>query len=110
MNKYLKFAVNLCFIALIVGICFWADGAWASDAFTAVTSKASNAFQSTRKVVFVLGAFTLIAIAVGAIFGKINWRWFVSLLVALVILAVAGAIIKYFVKSGDDMGGTTALS
>lgn len=103
MNKYLKFALNVCIIAVIVGICFWADGAWASDPFAKVSTKASNAFEGTRKVVFTLGAFTLVAIAVGAIFGKINWRWFVSLLVALVILAVAGLIISYFVT-----GGTTA--
>jgi len=101
MNKYLKFALNLCVVALVVGICFWADGAWA-DPFNSVITKSSDAFTQTRNVVFILGAFTLVAIAVGAIFGKINWRWFVSLLVALVILAVAGAIITYFV--GKDPG------
>ena len=109
MNKYLKFALNVCIIAVIVGICFWADGAWAADPFTAITTKASNAFTNTRKVVFTLGAFTLVAIAVGAIFGKINWRWFVSLLVALVILAVAGMIINYFVKE-NQMATDNALN
>lgn len=98
MNKFLKFALNLCIIALVVGICFWADAAQANDVFGRLSSKASSTFEGTRKVVFVLGAFTLVAIAVGAIFGKINWKWFISLLVALAILAVAGLIINMMVK------------
>ena len=109
MNKFLKFAFNLCVIALVVGICFWADSAMASDPFSALTTKASSIFQNTRKVVFVLGAFTLVALAVGAIFGKINWKWFVSLLVGLCILAIGGLIIKAFVNPDNDMGGS-ALS
>jgi len=108
MNKFLKFALNLCVVALVVGICFWADAAQASDPFGEVTSKATETFSSVRQVVFVLGAFTLVAIAVGAIFGKINWKWFVSLLVALVILAVAGMIIGYFVET--DISGDSVLA
>ena len=100
MNKFLKFAFNLCVIALVVGICFWADAANA-DVFGKLSSKASSTFTGVRQVVFVLGAFTLVAIAVGAIFGKINWKWFISLLVALVILALAGLIIKYFVSANS---------
>lgn len=105
MNKFLKFALNLCVVALVVGICFWADAAQASVAvannsvFDKLSDKASDTFSGVRQVVFVLGAFTLVAIAVGAIFGKINWKWFISLLVALVILAVAGMIINYFVDA-----------
>ncbi|MBQ4084790.1 MAG: hypothetical protein IJC30_03960 [Alphaproteobacteria bacterium] len=103
MNKFLKFALNLCVVALVVGICFWADAAQA-DVFGELSSKASDTFSGVRQVVFVLGAFTLVAIAVGAIFGKINWKWFVSLLVALVILAVAGMIIQYFVQADTAPG------
>ena len=73
-----------------------------ADPFTSISAKALNAFIGARQVVFTLGAFTLIAIAVGALFGKINWRWFVSLWVALVILAVAGSIVTHFVNTGMD--------
>lgn len=106
MNKFLKFAITACICLAVVTVCFWAGDAFANDPFGAITTKASNAFAQTRRVVFVLGAFTLVAIAVGAIFGKINWKWFVSLLVALCILAVAGFIINYFVKANDSMGGS----
>ncbi|MBO7332458.1 MAG: hypothetical protein J6U64_02200 [Alphaproteobacteria bacterium] len=109
MNKFLKFALNLCVVALVVGICFWADAAQASGVFDELSNKASNTFSGVRKVVFVLGAFTLVAIAVGAIFGKINWKWFISLLVALVILAVAGMIINYFVQA-DTISGDNVLN
>lgn len=108
MNKFLKFALNLCVVALVVGICFWADAAQASDPFGELSSKASDTFSGVRQVVFVLGAFTLVAIAVGAIFGKINWKWFVSLLVALVILAIAGMIISYFVDVDSAPGDALA--
>ena len=105
MNKFLKFTLNLCLVTLIVGICFWADSAMANNqAFGTITNKATNTFKNVRNVVFVAGAFTLVAIAVGALFGKINWKWFISLLVALCILAIAGGIITYFV----DVNGTVA--
>ena len=75
--------------------------------FGTVTEKLTDAFKNTRTVIFVVGGFGLVGLAVGAIFGKVNWKWFASLAIGLVIVAVAGAIINY--ATDDDDVTSTAM-
>ena len=80
-----------------------------SDVFLTVTDKLLDAFQSTRTVIFVVGGFGLVGLAVGAIFGKVNWKWFASLAIGLVIVAVAGAIITYATGSKEDLSSSELM-
>ena len=66
-------------------------------------SKGVNTFRAVRTIIFIVGGFGLVGVAFGAIFGKINWKWFAGLAVGLAILAAAGAIVTY--ATGD---GTTS--
>ena len=90
----------------------------AADAFAAAESttvvglaitKAANVFQSIRTIVFVVGGFGLVGLAVQAIFGKVKWAWFGALAVGLGVLAAAGALISYAtgdsITSGTGNGG-----
>jgi len=89
----------------------------AADAFAVQTSttvvgagiqKASHVFQSVRTIVFVIGGFGLVGLAVQAIFGKVKWAWFGALAVGLGVLAAAGALISYATGSTattDGVGG-----
>lgn len=43
-----------------------------ADVFTTVTSKAASMFEATKKVIFVVGGFGLVGLAVGAIFGRVD--------------------------------------
>ncbi len=67
----------------------------------AAISKSANVFQSVRTIVFVIGGFGLVGLAVQAIFGKVKWPWFGALAVGLGVLAAAGAIINY--ATGDSI-------
>ena len=78
----------------------FADG----DAFDTVKSKGLEIFQNVKAVVFILGGFGLVGLAVGAIFGAVKWKWFASLAIGLMILAIAGGIINYFTE--DEVGDT----
>ena len=94
--------------ALIAGIMLWSGDAFAdaSSAWTQVFNKVTEAFQYSRKLIFIVGGFGLIVLAFWAIFGKLNWKWFAALCVGLGIVAIAGLIIDYVTV--DSTTGVTA--
>ena len=79
----------------------------ASDAFAQggaldkILTKTGTIFSGVRKIVFVVGGFGLIGLAMAAIFGKIQWKWFGALAVGLVILAIAGSVVQYVTGSNE---------
>jgi type IV secretory pathway VirB2 component (pilin) len=85
--------------SLIAGVIMWAGPALASTSAGAVWetafTKVTDAFQNSRKMIFIVGGFGLIVLAFFAIFGKIHWKWFAALCVGLAIVAVAGMVIDY---------------
>lgn len=82
--------------ALIAGIMMWSGDAFAAgDAWSVAFDKVTQAFQNSRKMIFIIGGFGLIVLAFFAIFGKINWKWFAALCVGLGIVAIAGLVIDY---------------
>jgi len=76
-----------------------------ADAFGTVTKKGVTLFNNVKTVVFVLGGFGLVGLAVGAIFGNVKWKWFANLAIGLVILAIASQIISYFTETSAGAGG-----
>lgn len=66
-------------------------------------SKGVNTFKAVRTIIFIVGGFGLVGVAFGAIFGKINWKWFAGLAVGLAILAAAGSVVTY--ATGDTTTG-----
>ncbi len=105
---FYKLLKTLCFVtvfALITGTAFAQNGT-PQGPFLTVVKKLVDAFMNTRTVIFVVGGFGLVGLAVGAIFGKVNWKWFASLAIGLVIVAVAGAIITYATNTNIKTLGT----
>ena len=91
-------------LALVIGLAFSADAMAATTSKTVVgagIAKATNVFRSVRTIVFVIGGFGLVGLAVQAIFGKVKWPWFGALAVGLGVLAAAGALISY--ATGDSV-------
>ncbi len=109
----MKTLKSFLFYTLLFTVFFTAQAfADSSGPFGTVTKKLSEAFTNTRTVIFVVGGFGLVGLAVGAIFGKVNWKWFASLAIGLVIVAVAGAIIKYATSNNNstNVGFTDTLT
>ena len=94
-------------LALVFAVCTASD-AFADTVVSNAVSKATHVFQSVRTIVFVVGGFGLVGLAVQAIFGKVKWAWFGALAVGLGVLAAAGALISYATgdTATDDYGDT----
>ena len=104
MKTLLKYAMW----ALVVGLFLYGFEALAQNAggdtnsaFKRAANIMTTTFKNVRMIVYILGAFGLIGIAVGAIMGKINFKWLAVLAIGLAIVAGADAIIKYATKTTD---------
>ena len=98
MKKHLWTMLGL---ALVLMVAMVSDASAATTIVGAAIKKSANVFQSVRTIVFVIGGFGLVGLAVQAIFGKVKWPWFGALAVGLGVLAAAGAIIEY--ATGDKV-------
>ncbi len=91
-------------LALVLMVAMTSDASAAVQSSTVVQTavkKSANVFKSVRTIVFVIGGFGLVGLAVQAIFGKVKWAWFGALAVGLGVLAAAGAVIEY--GTGDSV-------
>ena len=93
---------TFCLVAVFALMSFAGDAAAQSSVMETAEEKALSVFESVKAIIFVVGGFGLVGIAFGAIFGKVNWKWFAGLAVGLAILAAAGSIVHY--ATGEDAG------
>ena len=106
MLKFLKVFALAALVVMAFSFDAMADSGTKDDVFDIVVAKGLSLFKEIRTIVFVLGGFGLVALAVASIFGRPLWKWFGFLALGLVIVAVAGAIIEYFTE-GDINSGST---
>ena len=93
-------------LTLVVGLLLYGVDALAAGN-EGVFKRAANimitTFKNVRMIVYILGAFGLIGIAIGGIFGKINFKWLAWLAVGLAIIAGADAIIRYATQDNSNL-------
>ena len=94
---------TICLMALFCMFGFAGDAAagGGNSVMGAAQGKAREVFYQIKTVIFIVGGFGLVGVAWGAIWGKLNWKWFAALAVGLAILAAAGSIIEYATGSSD---------
>ena len=92
---------TLCLVALFVVFGFAGEAAAQGSVMELGKTKALNVFTSVKTIIFIVGGFGLVGVAWGAIWGKINWKWFGALAVGLAILAAAGSIVEYATGSSE---------
>ena len=102
----MKLFVKLAVFALIVGIVlFGFDAAAATgNIFSRTFTVLGNVFKNVRVIVYIIGAFGLIGIAVMAILGKMQFKWLAYLAIGLAIVAAADLVVKFATSAGKDSG------
>lgn len=97
-------------LALVAGLVFYGFDAAAGDGqiWTNAFNTMVRVFKNVRTIVYVIGAFGLIGIAIGGIVGKINFKWLGYLAAGLAIVAVADLIITWVTKAGTSSTNQTA--
>ena len=105
MKSLLKYAA----FALMVGVLLFGFEALAegesggSDGvFGHAANLLSSTFRNVRMIVYVVGAFGLIGIAVGGILGKISFKWLAMLAIGLAIVAAADGIVRYAIQNAES--------
>ena len=104
MKKHLWTMLGLALVLMVAMVGDASAGTTGGTVVGAAITKAGNVFKSVRTIVFVIGGFGLVGLAVQAIFGKVKWPWFGALAVGLGVLAAAGAVIEY--ATGSNVTST----
>ena len=104
--------MKLAVFALIVGIMLFGFDALAqnnadSNIFTRTFTVLGHVFKNVRVIIYIIGAFGLIGIAVMAILGKMQFKWLAYLAIGLAIVAAADLVVKFATNSGK--GDTSAI-
>ena len=97
-------------VALVMGVLFYGFDAAAQDVFGRTFKTLATVFKNVRIVVYILGAFGLIGLAVAFIFGKMQFKWLALLAIGLAIVAAADLIVSYAVKGGSTDNFTGDIS
>ena len=113
MKTFMKLAV----FALIMGVMLFGFDALAqtstgtANIFTRTFTVLGNVFKNVRVIVYIIGAFGLIGIAVMAILSKMQFKWLAYLAIGLAIVAAADLVVKFATNAGKtDNDSTTAYT
>ncbi len=99
-NKlFLKNLIIFIIVFMVVNLLETKDVWAASQIIAEVRDKAAHVIEHYKPIVYILGGFGLVCVAWGAIFGKMNWKWFANLAIGLFLVAWMGHLIDYFTKN-----------
>ena len=74
--------------------------------FEGLTSAGSEIFVGMRDIIYAVAGFGIIAIAIGAFFGNLNWKWLSAVIIGLMVIALTAGILSYM-TAGKGVGGIT---
>ena len=69
--------------------------------FEDLAAHGGKIFTGMREIIYAVSGFGVIAIAIGSIFGSVNWKWLTAIIIGLFVIAGTAAIINYMV--GEDV-------
>ena len=64
-------------------------------AFETLTDTGTEIFEGMKKIIFASAGFGIIAVALGGIFGVLNWKWLAAIIIGVVVIAATGGLLHY---------------
>ena len=72
--------------------------------FENLTSTGAEIFVGMRGIIWGAAGFGIIAIAIGALFGGLNWKWLAAIVIGLMVIALTGGLLSYLTAgTGADV-------
>ena len=75
------------------------------NSFIKVHGKLATLFTWIRNILFLVAGVAVIAVAASAYAGRFNIKWFVTVVISVVLIAVNGALTNYFVNTQAGAAG-----
>jgi hypothetical protein len=75
--------------------------------FENLTATGSTIFEGMRKIIFAAAGFGIIAVALGGIFGVLNWKWLAAIIIGIVVIALTAGLLTYLTAG---TGADTSVS
>lgn len=96
INKAIIFIMIFCLVYFVLGITTSFAAGGGTSVIPLIRQRAAAIIEYIKPIALIFGGFGLIGLAWGAIFGKINWKWFGSLSIGLFLISYMGMTIDYF--------------
>ena len=72
--------------------------------FENLTKTGGTIFEGMRKIIFAAAGFGIIAVALGGVFGVLNWKWLAAIIIGVVVIALTAGLLNYLtVGTGADV-------
>lgn len=97
--KFKKF-VTIILLSFVFSSVLFTTNAYAL--FENLLDTGGQIFTGMREIVFAVSGFGIVAVAVGAFFGNLNWKWLSAIMIGLVVISTTAGIINYMT---DDQHG-----
>ena len=72
--------------------------------FENLTATGAEIFEGMKQIIWGAAGFGIIAVAIGALFGALNWKWLAAIVIGLVVIAGTGGLLTYLTAgTGADV-------
>ncbi|MDD4556145.1 MAG: TrbC/VirB2 family protein [Alphaproteobacteria bacterium] len=99
ITKFFLLAVVFSSVLFTANTCLAAED---TGLFSNLLTTGSTIFTGMREIVFAVSGFGIVAVAVGAFFGNLNWKWLSAIMIGLVVISTTAAIINYMTEDGNN--------
>ena len=75
--------------------------------FENLTATGGIIFEGMKKIIFAAAGFGIVAVALGGIFGVLNWKWLAAIIIGIVVIAATAGLLNYMTAG---TGADTSVS